>query len=317
MSVYTRLGINELNLLTDRFKLGKIQKMEGISEGVVNTNYRLFTARGNYVLTLVENPHEADALPFVAALLSHLADRGIPCPQPLVDDQGVPHFILKERAAILATHLSGRSPLQPTAQQCHEAGQMVASIHLAGADFPLHRPNPMGGEAWQALLQTITPQLQPKEPDTYRLLARELSWLKEHYLGMELPTGLCHADLFPDNTLFVGPRLGGVIDFFFACTEHYLYDLAVTLNGWCFDATGRPITGYWQAVLAGYESLRPLSPEESGALPAAARAAALRFCLSRLHDTLFPREGERVTQKDPQPFLQQLRTLQKGTPAPL
>ncbi len=307
MSVYTQVGINDLTELAQRLKIGAIRKLSGITDGVVNTNYRLDAESGSYVLTLVENPAEADALPFVAGLLVHLAKKGIPCPQPITDHENRSHFVIKERPAMLASFLAGRSPQEPSPAQSRAIGAILAQIHLAGADYPLTRENPMGPERWQEILEKISPALTATEQNTFTLLQREYEWLKDNYLGVELPVGVCHADLFCDNSFFIADKLTGVIDFFYACNERYIYDLAVALNAWSFDQRGLPRQAQRRELLEGYQSVRPLSPMESRHLNSAARAAALRFSLSRLHDNLFPRPGETVTRKDPRPFLEQLK----------
>jgi len=207
---------------------------------------------------------------------------------------------------MLASFLTGRSPQNRSQAQCYEIGKILGTIHIAGANYSHSRENPMGENMWAKLLNKISPTLQKSAPQTLELLADESQWLVDNYHRAELPWGICHADLFPDNSFFVGDRLTGVIDFFFACKERYIYDLAVARNAWCFNKNGDPINDNWQKLLAGYEAVRPLSKQESDYLTAAARAAALRFSLSRLHDNFFPRPGETVTTKDPQPFLKQL-----------
>lgn len=292
--------------MASRLGIGNIENLEGISDGVVNTNYRLTTSSRQYVLTLVEDPAEADALPFVAGLLSHLAQNNIPCPQPISDSAGTTHFSIKNRPALLATFLQGKSPKEPTAAQCQAIGKILATIHLASQNFTKTRPNPMGQKKWLELLAKIGPKLKKTAPKTLTMLLDESQWLQNNYHDLKLPTGICHADLFPDNSFFIGEKLTGIIDFFFACQERYIYDLAVARNAWCFNPNGHPIPTHWPQLLAGYTTIRPLLPLESQHLTTAARAAALRFTLSRLHDNFFPRPGETVTKKPPQPFITRL-----------
>ncbi|MBF0358530.1 MAG: homoserine kinase [Magnetococcales bacterium] len=313
MSVYTTLNKNELKPLADRLQLSQINSLDGISAGVVNTNYKVTTNSGQYVLTMVEDPDEADALPFIASLLTYLAKKGIPCPRPVTDEDGNNHFILKNRPTLIASFLTGSSPSQPLAGHCYEIGKMLANIHLAGGDYKPNRTNPMGRIKWATLLEKTGPILKKTAPETLELLLDEAEWLEDNYHGLELPAGLCHGDLFPDNSLFTDGRLTGVIDFFFACNELYIYDLAVARNAWCFDDTGESVPGNWQKLCEGYEKIRPLSTAEKQQLTAAARAAALRFSLSRLFDNHFPRSGETVTKKDPQLFIKRLRYFRQLT----
>ncbi|MBF0193236.1 MAG: homoserine kinase [Magnetococcales bacterium] len=307
MSVYTHLNINELSTVVTRLKLDPIKSLEGISAGVVNTNYKLTTETQQYVLTLVEDPHEGDALPFIADLLTHLAKKGIPCPHPVTDQQGKAYFIIKDRPSLLAGFLTGSSPILQSSNHCFEIGKILAKIHLAGADFPQSRKNSMGPSRWLKLLNKIGPLLQKKDPTTLELLLNELKWLDNNYQNLELPSGLCHGDLFPDNSLFLEEKITGVIDFFFACHDLYIYDIAVIRNAWCFDVNGKSIPGYWKKLLSGYTEVRALTENEKKHLTTASRAAALRFSLTRLHDNYFPRSGETVTKKDPQPFIERLK----------
>jgi homoserine kinase type II len=307
VSVYTRININELSTVVTRLKLDKIKSLEGISAGVVNTNYKLTTDSQQYVLTLVEDPEEADALPFIAGLLTHLAKKGIPCPHPVADQKGKAYFTIKDRPSLLAGFLTGSSPIEPSPAHCYEIGKILATIHVAGADFPQARQNPMGASKWAKLQNKIGPLLLEKDPTTMGILLDELQWLEYNFQNLQLPRGLCHGDLFPDNSLFVGEKLTGVIDFFFACDDMYIYDLAVARNAWCFDVNGESISGYWEKLLLGYEEIRTLTDIEKKHLTTTARAAALRFSLTRLHDNFFPRSGETVTRKDPQPFLERLK----------
>ncbi|MBF0447773.1 MAG: homoserine kinase [Magnetococcales bacterium] len=306
MSVYTRVSLNELTPLVRHLGLGKIKRLDGISDGVVNTNYRVMTDSGSYVLTLVENPEESDALSYVAGLLIHLTQKGIPCPQPLTNAQGCGYFSIKNRPALLATFLPGISPEEPTRSHCLAVGKMLARIHLAGADYPHRRPNPMGLEKWSRLLDKISPKLAVEEPEIQALLQQTYKRMNQHYPRSDLPSGLCHGDLFPDNSFFMEETISGVIDFFFACNETYLLDLAITLNAWCFNRNGDPIPIHWQTLLDGYQSVRPLTSLENQNLTLAAQGAALRFSLTRFHDRYFPRPGLNVTQKDPKLFVKRL-----------
>ncbi|MBF0369273.1 MAG: homoserine kinase [Magnetococcales bacterium] len=311
MSVYTRVTPEDLTHWLPRFDIGQLHRLEGISDGVVNTNYRLLTDQGKYILTLVEDPREARGLPYSTFLLSHLAKRHIPCPLPVADRKGIVLQQLKERPTLIVTLLPGRSPQTPTPRQCHTLGEMLAKLHQAGRDFPKQRPNPMGDGMLTRIFAQLQPLLEKQDPATAALLQEEMVAMTKEFAAKSLPMGVCHADLFPDNTLFEGDRLTGVIDFHYSCQERWVLDLAITLNAWCLNDQGEPDQHRLGALWEGYRTLRPLEPQEMAALNLALRAAALRFSLTRLKDQLFPRQGDQVTRKPPKAFLNRLRFHQK------
>ncbi|MBF0282859.1 MAG: homoserine kinase [Magnetococcales bacterium] len=307
MSVYTVVTLEELAPWLEGFDLGRPAALEGIAEGVVNTNYRLFTDRGPWILTLVEPPDQGRELPYLTALMEHMARRGIPAPLPMADRQGRVIHHLKGKSALIVSHLPGRSPLQPTPEQCRRIGAMQGRMHREAVSFTARRPNPVGPPVWRALLAKVSPRLAAAaQGETLALLAEELERAEEAFSPRTLPAGACHLDLFPDNTLFEGEELTGVIDFHYAGHEWWLYDLAVTLNAWCFLDDGVLDPARFHALWAGYLSERPPSAREMALLPAALRASALRFALTRLEATLFPREGSNVTRKPPEAFLARL-----------
>lgn len=303
MSVYTPVSLEEANILLRRFAIGHALRLEGITEGVVNSNFRLITDQGPHILTLIENPEQGRQLPWLVTLLELLGAAGVPSPLPIRDRQHQAIHELHHKACLLVTHLAGGSPRTPLPGQCRQVGEVLGRIHtLKGHALP-RRDNPMGFAKWYILLHQLTPRLAPLAPATVELLHRELLFAQQLLLDPQLPTGICHADLFPDNTLFVEQQLTGVIDFHFACHEKWLYDLAITLNAWCFTATGTLEQARLRALFDGYLSQRPLTALEWQHLDHACRTAALRFALTRLHAQLFPREGQQVTRKPPEEYL--------------
>lgn len=313
MSVYTPVTIQDLEPYTRLRGLGQIVNLRGITAGVDNTNYQVTTEKGQYVLTLVEDKHQGEALPYVAQVLKHLAGLGIPCPLPAEDSNGDPLFHLLDHPAILVAFLPGTSPLAPTPRQCQTIGEWLGRIHLAAAHFPHQRKNPRGEQKWIEIIKKITPSLAHTQPEWLALVQSELHWLKKNFLAASLQHGLCHADLFPDNTLFQENQTTGIIDFFFACDERFIYDLAICLCAWCFPGQKTPNRQLWNELLSGYQTVRPLDAAEMSFLGAALRAAALRFALTRLHDQIFPRSGQQVTRKDPEEFIAKLRFFQNCT----
>lgn len=314
MSVFTAVSAADLALLLAAYDLGEVQSLRGIADGVENSNYFVDTERGAYVLTLFERLTAAE-LPRYLALLSHLAARGIPCPAPLADRHGQCLQQVNGRPAILVPRLPGAWLAQPTAAHCAAVGAMLARLHLAVADFPLAWPNPRGAD-WRLQAAAAVRSFLPATEQA--LLDSELA--EQTAAGDGLPGGLVHADLFRDNVLFTpAGSIGGVIDFYFAGTDSFLFDLAVTVNDWCGAPDGSLDAPRSQALLDAYHAVRPLVAAEQAAWGRTLRAAALRFWLSRLVDFHCPRPGIAVTQRDPEQYravLAARRAVASGLPWP-
>ncbi len=306
MAVYTHIDRHQLEAFLAGFDLGQLLAFEGIREGVENTNYRLETTRGRFVLTLYEKRVDPKDLPFFLGLMEHLAGRGIPCPLPVRDRAGRMIHTLAGRPAALVTFLEGRSPRRITPEHCRELGRGLARLHRAGRDFPRKRRNALAVESWRALLTPLLPRADEVEAGLSEELVREIEALEASW-PRDLPAGVIHADLFPDNALFEGHRLSGIIDFYFACNDLLAYDLAICLNAWCFEGEREFNITKARALLAGYRQVRPLEPREVMMLPVLARGAAVRFLLTRLHDWLHRVEGALVRPKDPMEYVRKLR----------
>ncbi len=299
MAVYTNIDEDDLAALLADFDLGAPLSCKGIAEGVENSNYLLETEAGRFILTLYERRVRADDLPYFLDLMQWLAARGFPCPTPMADRQGEMMKTVRGRPAALVTFLTGVSVQHPTAEHCRQAGEGLARLHLAGDGFPHRRENSLGQHTWAAMFgaaeattaDTLRPGLSARISGDLRDLAQ--AW------PTGLPTGPIHADLFPDNVFFVGERFSAAIDFYFACDDALAYDLAVCLNAWAFDGDGRFAPDRAQAMIQGYETLRPLSDQERASLPILARGAAMRFFLTRLIDWTATPPGALVRPKDP------------------
>ncbi len=306
MAVYTDLAFDDLGALLAGYDIGVPKSFKGIAEGVENSNFLLQTDRGTYILTLYEKRVSAGDLPFFLDLLNHLADRRIACPRPVPGRSGAQWTTLKNRPAALLTFLEGVSLSRPRAGHCATAGAALAALHAAGADFAPRRANSLALASWRRLAKAVMPRADSVEPGLAKLIATELESLEDSWPA-DLPAGIIHADLFPDNVLFIGSSVSGLIDFYFACDDFYAYDLAVMLNAWCFEPAGRFSRAKAGSLISAYCRLRPLSTREMTALPVLARGAALRFLLTRLQDWLDHDPRVLVRPKDPREFAARLR----------
>jgi len=306
MAVYTPIAFDDLGALLADYDIGTPRTFKGIAEGVENSNYLLQTDRGTYILTLYEKRVRAEDLPFFLGLLEHLATRGIACPLPVRSRSGAQSTTLENRSAALLTFLDGVSLSRPRAGHCAAAGAALAALHKAGADFAPRRANSLSLPAWRRLAKALMPRADAIEYGLAELIASNLSALEETWPG-DLPVGIVHADLFPDNVLFMEGKVSGLIDFYFACDDFYAYDLAVMLNAWCFEAGARFSRAKAQSLIAAYAKSRRLSAREITALPVLARGAALRFLLTRVQDWLDHDSAALVRPKDPLEFASRLR----------
>ncbi|ADL54230.1 homoserine kinase [Gallionella capsiferriformans] len=297
MSVYTTVSDAELTVWLNDYSLGELQELQGIASGIENTNYFVTTSNGRFVLTLFEKLR-ADELPFYLNLMAHLARHGIPCPAPMANRHNQFLGVLKDKPACIVSRLSGKSTTAPTLAHCAAMGAMLGQMHIAGQSFSQIMPNPRGG-AWR---MATAPQVRPFiNTGQAALLDSEIALHAQRNYSL-LPQGLIHADLFRDNVLLEGERVGGLIDFYFACTDALLYDVAITVNDWCMRPDGILDTTQAQTFLRAYHTVRPLQDSEHQAWPLMLRQAALRFWLSRLFDKYLPRDGELIHAHDPAHF---------------
>ena len=306
MAVYTDVGVEELQTFLAGYDLGDVLSYKGIAEGVENSNFLLHTTRGYFVLTLYEKRVAARDLPFFLGLMEHLHGRGLTCPQPVRDRSGQTLGELARRPAAVVTFLEGMWVRRPSTTHCAAVGEALARLHLAGADFKMTRKNALSVDGWRHLSESTGELADSVQRDLGKAIVAERRYLESHW-PRDLPQGVIHADLFPDNVFFLGNRLSGLIDFYFACTDTLVYDLAICLNAWCFEPDHSFNVTKGRALLQTYSKLRPLHETERAALPLLARGAALRFLLTRLVDWLNVPPGAMVRPKDPLEYWRKLR----------
>jgi homoserine kinase type II len=314
MAVYTEVADDDLARFIADYDVGALLACKGIAEGVENTNYLVRTEGGSYILTLYEKRVRREDLPFFIGLMEHLSRRGVTCPMPVHRRDGNVLGELAGRPATMVSFLEGMWIRHPSVEHCGMVGRALASMHLAALDYPVRRTNALAVAGWRALYERAMGRADTVQPGLSATIAGELDFLEARW-PKGLPIGTIHADLFPDNVFFLGGKLSGLIDFYFACTDLLAYDVAICLNAWCFEPDHSFNAAKGQALLAGYSAVRPLAAGEVSALPLLARGAALRFMLTRLVDWLNVPPGALVKPKDPLEYLKKLRFHQRVSTA--
>jgi len=306
MAVYTDVAAEDLARFLEGYDIGELLSYKGIAEGVENSNFLVHTGGGVFILTLYEKRVAAGDLPFFLALMEHLAARGITCPQPVKNKAGGMLGKIAGRPAAVVTFLDGLWIRCPTPTHCAAVGGALAKLHLAGADFKMKRANALGIASWRPLYENAKARGDSVREGLCETIAKELDTLDKCW-PRDLPQGVIHADLFPDNVFFLGEKLSGLIDFYFACIDALAYDVSVCLNAWCFEADHSFNVTKGRALLKAYTQVRPLNAQERDALPVLARGSALRFLLTRLVDWLAVPDGALVKPKDPLEYFRKLR----------
>lgn len=306
MAVYTEVSDEALRAFVAEYDIGVVVACKGIAEGVENSNYLLQTDTASYILTLYERRVDPEDLPFFLGLMEHLAVSGIACPTPIHGRDGVALRSLCGRPAAIVTFLRGMWPRRITAGHCAELGRAMARMHLAGLSYEARRPNALSVGGWRPLFDQAEGGADGVAPGLAHEVRDELDLLEDRW-PTDLPAGVIHADLFPDNVFFNDDKISGLIDFYFACNDFFAYDLAVCLNAWCFEPDGQFNATKARLLLSSYRKIRALAPEELEALPLLARGAAMRFLLTRLYDWLNTPAGAMVKPKDPMEYVRKVR----------
>ncbi|OYV37983.1 MAG: homoserine kinase [Acidocella sp. 20-61-6] len=312
MAVYTEVTDEALAAFLTLYDIGRMVAFRGIAEGVENSNYALKTTTGDYILTLYEKRVNTDELPWFLGLMEHLAAHGLSCPLPVRGLDGGNLKPLAGRVAAITTFLPGVWPRRVQVEHCEPLGAALAKLHITGAGFAPTRMNALGPHGWAPLLEKSLPRADEVLPGLGAELTTALAGILAAW-PQNLPVGHIHADLFPDNVFFLEGKVSGLIDFYFAATDIYAYDVAVCLNAWCFERDFSFNVTKSQALLRGYLAHRNLDAAEQAALPVLAQGAALRFLLTRLYDWLNTPPGAMVTRKDPLDYYRRLRFHQHAT----
>jgi homoserine kinase type II len=305
MAVYTKVSEAQAEAYLEGYDLGAFESLTGIRQGTENSNYLLATTRGRFILTLYEKRVREEDLPFFLGLMEHCARHGVPCPLPVRMKSGELLGRLEGRPATLVSFLDGEMTLRITPDECAGLGRALATLHLAAQDFEPRRQNALALPAWEKLLGDCKPRADEVRAGLAVTLGQELDFLRGHW-PKDLPRGIIHADLFPDNVFFRGSEVCGLIDFYFACEEMLAYDIAICFNAWCFERHVSFNVTKARAMINGYESVRKLDAAEKAALPVLVRGADLRFLLTRLYDWLHQVPGALVKPKDPLEYLTRL-----------
>lgn len=307
MAVYTEVDDDALSAFLERYEIGEAVALKGIAEGVENSNFLIETTHDRYILTLYEkrvNPHD---LPFFMGVMETLTEKDFPAPRPVKGLDGSALQTLNGRPAAIVTFLKGMSPKRPSADQCFQIGAAMARMHAALKSTKWSRPNNLSLPAWPDLFEGREAIAANLAPNLASLIGGDLDRLTDQWPDPEdLPQGVIHADLFPDNAFFLGSEFSGVIDFYFACTDMLAYDVAILVNAWCFEARGEFNMTKGRNLFAGYESVRRFTYAEIAALPALIHGAAMRFFLTRLVDWTDTPPDALVKPKNPLEYAEKL-----------
>ena len=312
MAVYTDVSDEDIARFVAEYDIGNVISFKGIAEGVENTNFLLQTDQASFILTLYEKRVNPDDLPFYLGLMDHLSAKGLNCPTPIHGRDGVALHRLCGRPAAITSFLNGMSPRRIMPHHCTGLGTALAQLHNAGQDFEMYLGNALSVKGWRPLFESCRADADGVQPGLEKLIEDELAFLEANW-PHQLPAGVIHADLFPDNVFFFPGKddVSGLIDFYFACNDLLAYDIAICMNAWCFEPDNSFNVTTARNLLSSYGKVRTLSDDELAALPILARGASLRFLLTRLYDWINTPKDALVTPKNPREYINKLRFHQR------
>ena len=305
MGVFTHISKENLNTFLEDYSLKEIQSFEGINEGIQNTNYKIKIDAKDFILTIYENINSIDDLDFFLSLMNYLSSKGIKCPIPIENSKSNYVGEIKSKPAALLTFIDGKSTLNIKKDHTFEVGKVLAEMHLNTRDFPLEKINDLSVDGWEKLLIKNKNKIDKFEKNLYKKIEDKIIIIRKKW-PKDLPSGVIHADLFPDNVLFKDGKVSGLIDFYFSCTDYFTYDLCICINAWCFNYKNEFQIDLFQNLLKGYQSIRKLEEEEINAIPVLCHASSLRFLLTRIDNWKNKNDLDIVNYQDPMEFLKRL-----------
>jgi homoserine kinase type II len=305
MAVYTKLEHQEVRQFLEQYNINNLKDYKGITEGVENTNYLIKTSEQDYILTIYEKRVDENDLPFFINLLSNLSENKFPCPKPIANKNNEKINKIKNKNAALVTFLSGQSKNKITSEECFEIGKITAQLHEITKKFNVSRKNNLSIESWQNIFEKTIKQKIDLDETIIKKTNNYLNFLKDNW-PKNLPQGIIHADLFPDNIFFTNNKVSGIIDFYFACNDFFAYEIAICINSICFDNNSTFNMTKAKNLIDGYSSVRTLSEDEKKYLPILSMGAAMRFFLTRLYDFYHTDNKADVKIKDPFEYLKKI-----------
>ena len=307
MAVYTNISLIELNEFLDLYSIGKADDLVGIKSGIENTNYLVKINNQKYILTIFEKRTHQDDLPFFFNLMNHLNDSGIKCPQAIKTKDDEYYKLLKGKPASLTSFVDGKILNRIEPNHCSELGKSMALLHNASSVLNMSRNNQMGFENFGVLIKKLEENMAESDDVPIELIKNEYHFLNQN-ISFNLPSGIIHADLFPDNVFFANNSLSGIIDFYFSCNDYYAYEIAICINAWCFEEKSNEFNiSKAKKLLSSYNDVREITINEIDSLPLLCRAAALRFLLTRLIDFYQETSSSLLVKKDPTEYLKKLK----------
>ena len=305
MGVFTHISKENLNTFLEDYNLKEVQSFEGINEGIQNTNYKIKIDTKDFILTIYENINNTDDLDFFLSLMNYLSSKGIKCPIPIENSKSNYVGEIKSKPAALLTFIDGKSTLNIKKDHTFEVGKVLAEMHLNTKDFPLEKINDLSVDGWEKLLIKNKNKIDKFEKNLYKKIEDKIIIIRKKW-PKDLPSGVIHADLFPDNVLFRDGKVSGLIDFYFSCNDYFVYDLCICINAWCFNYKNEFQIDLFQNLLKGYQSIRKLEEEEINVIPLLCHASSLRFLLTRIDNWKNKNDLDIVNYQDPMEFLKRL-----------
>ena len=311
MAVYTPIKKEKLSSFLENYNIGSLENFKGVLEGVENTNYKIITSQDTFILTIFEKRVKKQDLPFFIELQNHLSKKNIKCPSPISNRNDRYVNTIENKPCVLMSFLEGKKTDNSTSYHCHQIGELTAKIHLNSKDFTLTRNNGLHQKHWRDIFNKCQKSKDSRYGELYQVIEQELQYLDKKW-PRNLPIGIIHGDIFPDNVFFIDSNVSGLIDFYFSCNDFYAYDLAITANAWCFDKKKSFKKENFDSLLKGYQQHVNISNDEKNHFNTLLRGAAMRFLVTRLHDQLYHPDGAMVVPKDPFEFFNILKWHQNN-----